>query len=66
MRDKTLEEKRLDDELRVMTHKYDSLVNSYSRLVEQYRMLDDQYTRLEDNFYELGKVKLREVLKRMV
>lgn len=63
-REKTLEEKRLDNELRVMTHKYDELVHSYDRLVHQYRKLDDQYVRLEDNFYELGKVKLRELLKR--
>ncbi len=66
MRTKTLEENRLDNELRVMTHKYDTLVNSYSRLVDQYRMLDDQYIRLEDHFYELGKCKLREVLKSVV
>lgn len=66
MRTKTLEEKRLDNELRVMTHKYETLCRAYDRLAHDYRELDDHFVRLEDNFYMLGKTKLREVLKRVV
>ena len=65
-RQQTLEEKRLENELRVMNHKDETLTPTYDRLIEQYRKLDDQYSNLEDNFYELGKVKLREVLKHVV